>query len=844
MDFVEELHTWQEIPLAGDEKESGKIRVESDFPDPDGLLDSAYAFLSRLKSPPLDVIVRHGAISCFEEYTLHTAPGRCEIVANDSEGARRGIYKISELLRETTPAQLPVKSENHRPYFRLRISRYRFGSQKYSGMRYELDEDADFYPDAFLDRLASEGVNAVWFNAPSLANFSLSSWHPGDAEKKQKLYAKLQDNVNRCRRYGIRIFPYLVVPEAWAFDAALLEKFPDMAGPDLYGRKLFCPAFTGKDYLHDTFQQLFYAVKNLGGFLAIVQGEGAAVCPELLTYGEIPCQKKCALSPGETFAVLIQAIFDGIRSASSTADLVAWFYLPFVSDPSDYLDEALLLSPKEVVFQYNAESGSSPLQLGRPRSIGDYWQCITEPSPAYRKFAGMATRHGRRLSAKIQVGTSHEVGSVPYVPVPALTYRKYRALQALGTSDVMQTWGTGGTPGMMNFAAGRLAFTDFTKVSEKQFLHDLASTLWGRKLADEVAEAWRVLSDAFQNYPYSNMIQYFGPVADGVNWPLCAYPKRTQLLPTWALNDGKISGDNICECLENHSLDEAVELFLQLSEQWSQGADLFRQIAHRNCLNTIQKREIVRIEALEIHFSTAYRIMRFYQLRREALLLRSPGIVAVMRQLVKEEMQARRKMLALIVVDPVLGYNPEAKGFKYDKDSIERGIVSLEQTLSDLERMEKGDFVPEDNTASYRLDGEIVHCKEFFWTALLDGDTIKIKITCPRRRRILDELFFAFDNDGLDHPAHGHFDSQGRIFVLPKQVKCDISRRDDSWTAELSVPLSSLPGGSLDHCRFNLTRLLDSYQQRCSWPGLVEHYRPARLKMAFYDPQDMGQLLP
>lgn len=842
MDYVDELHCWQEIPLAGEESASGKIQIIAEFPDSEGCLDSAYDFLKRLKSPPLQVFTRRVATDCFEEYTFSTAPDLCTISANDTEGIRRGIYKVAELLRENIPSQLPVKTERYRPFFRLRIGRYRFGSQKYPGSKYELDEDADFYPDAFLDRLASEGINALWFNAPSLAEFSLTSWYPDNAEKKRKLYAKLQDNVNRCRRYGIRILPYLVIPEAWAFDAPLLQQFPDMAGPDLYGRKFFCPAFEGKKYLFETFHQLFSEVKNLGGFLLIVQGEGAAICPELLSYGAISCQSKCGLAPGEIFAELIRTLFEGIRSAAPEAEMVAWFYLPFAGAPADYLDEALRLSPQGIIFQYNAESGSSPLQLGRPRTIGDYWQCITEPSPAYRKFAGMATKHGQRLSAKIQVGTSHEVGSVPYVPVPALTYRKYRALQALGTTDVMQVWGTGGTPGMMNFAAGRLAFTDLSKVTEEQFLNDLASVLWGSKLANEVAEAWQVLSDAFQKYPYSNMIQYFGPVADGVNWPLCACPQRTQLLTTWSLNGGNISGDNICECLENHSLDEAVILFHQLSTEWSRGAELFRSIARQNCLNAIQEREITRIEALEIHFSTSYRIMKFYQLRRQVFATEDLTCITEMRRLVSEEMASRRKMLRLIELDPVLGYNPEACGFKYDCASIERGLVSLEQTLSDLDRMEQGDLAQKPVDFSYQLNGSTIRLKEFSWSGLLQKDVIQIRVFCPNRRRILDELFFAFDNDGFDHPVHGHFDSQGRVFILPENVKCAISAKEDSWEAELAVPLASLPGGSLDHCRFNLTRLLDGYHQRCSWPGCVEHYRPARLKLAFYDPQDMGNL--
>ena len=43
--FTEELHSWQEIPLAGNESAAGKIEIVPEFPDPEGLLETALRFL-------------------------------------------------------------------------------------------------------------------------------------------------------------------------------------------------------------------------------------------------------------------------------------------------------------------------------------------------------------------------------------------------------------------------------------------------------------------------------------------------------------------------------------------------------------------------------------------------------------------------------------------------------------------------------------------------------------------------------------------------------------------------------------------------------------------------------
>ena len=844
MDFVEELHTWQEIELAGCPEFENQIIIETTFPDPEGLLDSAIRFLNRLKSFPLLVTLLQTGTGCFEEYVFETEPGRIRISANDTEGIRRGIYKVAEYLREFIPEQLPVKRMTFTPQLKMRIAKYHFGSDKYPGSKYELESDADFYPEAFLDRMASEGINTLWFNAPPFKKFFLTDWTPNDRDLKRQYYTKLQENVDRCRKYGMKLIPYLVIPPMWNHDDPLLKSHPDLAGPDLYGRKMFCPAFEGKKYLYDAFYQLFHDIKYLGGFLLIVQGEGAAVCPDLLSHGPIPCSRKCGLSPEQIFSEYFKAIYSGIHDAAPEAEMIAWFYLPVVEEPEDYLAQAIALSPDRIVFQYNVESGSTPVQLGKTRFIGDYWQCITEESRAFRKFAGMVTQQGRRLSAKIQVGTSHEVGSVPYVPVPALTYRKYTRLQQLGVTDVMQCWGNGATPGMMNFTAGRLAFTDCSVISEKEFLLSLAKTLWGKDMAENVAEGWLILSNAYHDfYPYSNMIQYYGPVADGVNWPLHAYPAYEPLLPTWENNDS-VSGDMLCEVLENHTFEEAVYLFRSLAENWKKGVDIFRSLAEAHQLTAQQKRELVRMEALEVLFGTSGRIFRFYQIRKLLFEKKDISLIPEMEQIVHQEISARKRMISLLEADPVIGYNPEARANKFDQKTISASLPGLQLTLKALQKLKSGDFSTGFHFKKQLLDGSEVKLETFSWNGCVKDKMLRISVTCPGRNHVMDELFFAFDNNGVSYPFCGHGDASGRIFRKPKDSTWIIRSADDGWNSEILIPVSAFPGGSLENCRFNVIRFMENYKNFCSWPGTEKELIQARMNLAFYNAKEMGFIIP
>jgi hypothetical protein len=81
----------------------------------------------------------------------------------------------------------------------------------------------------------------------------------------------------------------------------------------------------------------------------------------------------------------------------------------------------------------------------------------------FKSTAEFAKKYGKTLYAKTQVCCSHEVASVPYIPVPGNLFDKYKAMHALGVKGVMQCWYFGNYPSLMNKAAGELAFlNDFS----------------------------------------------------------------------------------------------------------------------------------------------------------------------------------------------------------------------------------------------------------------------------------------------------------------------------------------------------------------------------------------------
>ena len=152
----------------------------------------------------------------------------------------------------------------------------------------------------------------------------------------------------------------------------------------------------------------------------------------------------------------------GMHDAAPDAELISWLYMPqpqrFVTGDTytlaDWVYDLPAHTPKGVILQFNFESGVSRTEFGKLLVGGDYWISNPGPSTRFSRIAKVARENGTKVSAKIQTGNSHEVATVPFVPVPSLLYRKFSAMRSLGVSHTMLCWYFGNYPGLMNKAAG------------------------------------------------------------------------------------------------------------------------------------------------------------------------------------------------------------------------------------------------------------------------------------------------------------------------------------------------------------------------------------------------------
>ena len=815
------------------------IRFQPEFPDA-GSLETVNrvfrSFLAKLPEGGFPVRTLQCGKLSGEDYRFRITEQEICIEAGDAEGIRRGIYAFIDELRGNRGPFMEKGERTFRHWLGNRISRCFFGPIKRAPFfRDELMDEMDYYPDEYLNRLAGEGVNGLWLTI-AFRDLCRTSFCPPSPDRERRL-AKLRDTVNRCLRYGIRTWAFCIEPTGLFPGDILLEKHPELKGAPTWDRFAFCPSTeSGRQYIYESVKDLFTQVPKLGGILNISYGERPTTClssANVVNESPVKCPRCAAVPKWEILFRSLSAMRSGMPES---AQLISWLYMARPTSRSEWVFRIAEHTPENVILQYNLESNGTKMQLGKPRKGGDYWLSYTGPSQDFREIAGRAAKAGTALSAKIQVGCSHEVATVPFVPVPGLLYRKYREMKLCGVSSVMQCWYFGNYPGLMNRAAGMLAREDFANSDEDDFLVRLARPEWGEK-APAVTAAWKMLGDAYENYPLDNMMQYYGPMHSGVIWPLFPEIALKPLAPTWKPDFG-YSGDVIGECLGNHTLEEAVILTRRMADGWEKGLKLWQSCGSHPDIGVA--------EALSIQFRSASDILNFYLLREKLIAgIRPAATLDAMEEIVRREIGNSERLIPLCKADSRLGFHSEAESHQYDPDRLHWRISQLKNLLLyDFPAIRKNHCIPRSaEVPSYR-DGWIA-VGTMRWCAEWKQDGLHFRLQCRENADCeTDKVLIAT----LNRPATGmpwliEAFSDGRKTDNRGGSEVQISRRPGGWDAEVFLPCSRRADDRMKLPFYFLlirqNQTIGKEDRNYCWPPSRVVPR-LRLNFSIYSPENFG----
>jgi hypothetical protein len=824
-------------PCEGELSFVNGVRIFKDFPDPEGLLKTAWFDLERFfkdisvpiikdkyllgknsASQAKDVIdiktVKEEQVG-YESYCIEIIKNSITIKAGDTEGIRRGIFYLEDLMLSSDGPFLKPTTIKRRPWVKNRISRCTYGPIKRPPFnRDELMDDTDYYPDEYLNRLAHEGINVLWLTI-EFRDLCKPELVPGYGKDREKRLNKLRFTVDKCRRYGIKVFLFCIEPRIWSHDDPLIVKYPEIVGAKRGKEACFCP-FTeaSQKYLYEIVKSIFLEVPKLGGISNCSHGERMTSCLSSVpatSEAEVICPRCSKKEKSEILEGTHAPIIKAMLEINPDAQFISSIYMPQAVKTAKWIFTIPEKLPKETVLVFNFESGGEKEQLGKIRIGADYWQSYDGPSHRFIGMAKAVKKANVNMGAKIQVGCSHEVATIPFVPAPPILWKKYRTMYDLNVMNVSQAWYFGNYPGIMNKAAGELSFeswddSDYSKgrpQEEYDFLYRLAKIDWGNR-AEQVVKAWYYFYKGYSNYPMDTSFQYYGPMHDGVVWPLHLFPLHKPLTPTWKL-DFPTSGDSIGESLIQFTIREAIELCGNMVKYWKRGIDILRAISPDFVNSPERLKDIGIAEALYIQFESGLNILKFYDLR-EQLLYNDPfeqdnnGLsgseqfsqtkcLDEMEVIVKGEIKRSIKMVELCKSDSRLGFHPEAEGYKYFPEKLLWRVKLLEKLLEDdfnkmraiLESENKNiddidsqiqnlkltkhnkDFKIKDlvklttplNAPVYNCtDSEPARGKTFEWSAIVKKNILNINLICNEINNgtIADMLYLHIKAGDLGYP--------------------------------------------------------------------------------------------
>jgi len=686
--FIEELkrplHQKKPDFFGNGEKRDDEISVDGifvikDFPDEKTVLKTIYDDFEQFvrvcgiagNRYPIRLIYRES--ETFESYEIVTSETETCIFAGDTEGIRRALVFLEDMLISAEGPFLPKGTTKRKPCIKTRITRGFFSpTNRPPKSKDELFDDVDYYPDAYLNRLMHDGTNGIWIYT-RFADLLPSSYIEEYGTESLPRIQKLNAVVEKCARYGIGVYIFAIEPYFFRDRPQLYEKYAEARGAQIEGGHYANCLKTKfmQSYIKEAGEKLTKLVPDLRGWISITVGEGLTHCASNMITN--PCPRCGTLPRSQVLAEAVSVLQSGLEK--SDVDFVSWTYAHRLWEP-DEIRDYVRQAPSDAILMQNFEDVIYEEQLGKQRVGIDYWLSGIGPSERFRVTAEEGKKHGKRIFAKMQVCCSHEVASVPYVPVPGILYKKYKEAVRLGVEGIVQCWYFGNYPSVMSRATGILSFMD-ASLSESEFLLSLAALYWGRSRAEGIKSAWECFEKGYRNYPLNVLTSYYGPMHDGIIWELALCPKNFSLPRTWRLED-KPDGDRIYDCLGfGHSLSEVITLTERMKESFEKGTGILEALLP-------EEDEMLSVaRCLSILFASGNDIFRFYHLR-DALgkqNIDGKAVLSEMQRITEMEIKRSNKMTELCQRDGRLGYHSEAEGYKFFPQKLQKRIESLKTLL-------------------------------------------------------------------------------------------------------------------------------------------------------------------
>lgn len=513
-----------------------------------------------------------------------------------------------------------------------------------------LDRDISLsYPDAMLAMYRELGVNAIWLPVVlyQLVPFSFDERY--SAGWQERLFC-LTELIARAATYDIKVYLYLNEPRC--MPNAFFQAHPELLGRRDTDYSALCTQHPAvMSYLRSAVRTLCQSAPGLGGFFVITCSENLTHCKSKMSGEACPVCRDIPIE--RLISEVLCAIYEESRAVDPTMRIIAWTWAW-----DDYMTEQQIkacidLLPPDIIIQSNSEALMPFERGGVSGSVRDYSISIPGPAPLAKSVWEYARERGHEVCAKVQVNTSWECSTLPFLPVFDLIREHMIGLSRAGVAHLMLSWTLGGYPSISLKIASECLYDS----SEQAYMR-LLEQEYG-EYADVVRQSATAFSQAFRAFPFDLRSLYFGPQNAGPSNLLYAQPSGHVATMTCYAYDDLETWRAI------YPKETYAALWKELSEGWSRG------VAMLDGMPDCEYKQMAK--AADAIFASCYAQTLF-------IMAREQGDTKTMRELAAKEMQTALALYSLMQKNPLIGYEA-ANHYYYNKGMLAEKVISCAQII-------------------------------------------------------------------------------------------------------------------------------------------------------------------
>ena len=550
------------------------------------------------------------------------------------------------------------------------------------------------YTDAVLADIAAQGFNGIWV-AGELIKEVPSSVFPelaADTDARQRNMAAL---IDRARAHGVGVYLYMTPAYGLRAGDPFWEDHVDVGGTsqDRSSKHLggsgivraFCTSTPKvQDFLSESSERLATALPGLAGIILITASERPSHCYSKYPYTgykigggpretvPLECPRCRERHPVDVMMEMIKLIHGGVRSASKGMHVICWNWAWDMYEPRP-CPRTVAALPKDVILMVGLERGSTKVILGKERHIDEYSLSCPGPSEQFIGFTKVAKKNGLRTMAKLQIGTTHELATVPNLPLIGNLHEKAKGMRRWGVTSFLGTWKLGCMSSANTAAFNR--FMTLDKLPPKRnALIDFAADYFPGCAADMVADAWDMFAAAMDNYPYTVPFLYHSAINYTLAYPLRAgRARKEQAGRSWVIDK---RGEWLGDSLWPFTLNEVIKGLGALARQWKKGATTFER-GLKACNAPAAREELDNAWVCYHIFRSAWNSYRAFRLKKRWTAAKLPAY----RRILKNELPNLQAVLPILRRDKRFGFHPECQAYMFTAETVAGKIRSLKRQL-------------------------------------------------------------------------------------------------------------------------------------------------------------------